>query len=142
VDEYKLVNPSDDWSFLAPSNKIAFLVAIAVGRGQTPAERGEWQEGMYLGGIGDPGADYKRMFGEALEGAIERNKAEMIQSLRTFMIARHKSKKTLTGEDLRKWNDEHRSSMNDWGLYALQIADVLEKADTKKGVPRGPRVVF
>lgn len=142
MNEYKLINPSDDWSFLAPSDKVAFLVSIAVGRGQTPAERGEWRAGMYIGGFGDPGADYKKMFDEELEGAIGRNKAEMIASLRTFMIAREKSKDVLAGADLMKWNNDHRSSMNDWGGYAFEIADLLEKADRKKGVPNGPRVVF
>lgn len=130
---YELVNPSDAWTFIAPSDKIAFLVAIAVGRGQTSAKREGWEGGMYVFGLGDPDKDFKKEFGEELEGAISRHKAELIESLRTFMIHREQAKKAPTGKALVKWNNERRSSLNDFGGYALKLAKHLEKAEKKKG---------
>jgi hypothetical protein len=131
---YELVNPSDAWTFLAPSDKVAFLVALAVGRGQTSAKRDGWEGGMYVFGLGDPDKDFKKEFGEELEGAVGRHKADLIKSLRTFMIHREKAKKVPTGKALAKWNDKHRSSLNDFSGEALKLADHLKKnLEKKKG---------
>lgn len=123
---YELVNPSDAWTFAAPSDKIAFLVSLLVGRGQTPAKRDEWMTGFYIIG-GDPEADFEKQFGEPMKGALDRHREELITSLRTFMIHRDRAKEPLQGDALLAWNEEHRTSVNDFGGYALQLADRLAK---------------
>lgn len=127
---YEIINPSDAWTFLAASDKIAFLVSLFVGSGQTPAKREGWESPLYLLG-GNPDKDYEKEFGEPLKGAVERHGDELIDSFRSFMIHREKSKKTLTGKPLAKWNDKHRSSLNDLGGYALELADRIEKMKVK-----------
>jgi hypothetical protein len=128
---YELVNPSDAWTFVAPSDKIAFLVSLAVGRGQTGAKREGWESPLYLIG-GDPGGDFQKWFKEPLEGALGRNSKDVIKSLRSFMIHRERAQKVPIGKALVKWNDKHRSSLNDFGGYALEFADHLEKDGKKK----------
>lgn len=129
MNTYELVNPSDNWSFQAKSDKIAFLVALFVGRGATPAERDGWKGKMYILNIGDPSADYESEFKEKFEGALGRHKAEIVESLRTFMIDRRKAPDGLTGKKLKAWNDKRRSSTNDFGRAANSMADALEKAN-------------
>lgn len=124
---YKLINPSDSWTFLAPSDKIAFLISLIVGRGQTPAERDGWSSPFYFGKGADPEGDYQKQFNEPMEGAIDRNRSELIESLKSFMIHRDRSPEVLTGEALDKWNDKHRSSMNDFGGYAFEVAKKLSE---------------
>lgn len=124
---YELVNPSDAWSFEAPSDKIAFLVALGVGRGATPAKRDGWDSGMYLFGKGDPAADFKKQFGEEFEGAVDRNRKEIVRSLRSFVIHREKAPKKMSAKERAAWNEKQRSSMNDFGGYANALADAIEK---------------
>jgi len=123
---YELINPSDDWSFEAPSDKIAFLVSLIVGEGQTPASRDGWQGGMYILGLGDPNKDFQEQFNEQLEGAFTRHKTEIVESLKSFVIKRKEAPTGMTLNELRTWNDKHRSSLNDWGGYAHELADRIK----------------
>ena len=127
---YTLVNPSDAWTFLAPSDKIAFLVSLYVGGGKTPASRDGWESPFYLMG-GDPDKDYEKAFGEPFDKALANNADELIESFRSFMISRHKSPEPLTGEALAKWNDQKRSSLSDFGAYALKLARRIEEKKVK-----------
>lgn len=127
MNVYKLINPSDDWSFEAPSHMIAWLVATFLGNGKTPASCGAWQSPFYLMG-GDPAADFQKEFGEPFDGAIGRHKAELIPSFRSFIIKREQAPAGMDRVALAKWNDEKRSSLNDFGGYANEIADKLEKS--------------
>jgi len=120
---YELVNPSDPWTFEASSDKIAWLVSLYVGRGKTPASRDGWQSPFYFGG--DPAKDYEREFGEFMEDAPKRYKAFLVESLRSFMLHRDTAPEKLAGDALAKWNDKHRSSINDFGTYALRLADTI-----------------
>lgn len=128
---YEFINPSDAWTFLASSDKVAFIVAIMVGRGQTAARREGWEAGMYFFG-GDFEADYLKQFNEPFEGAMKRHEKEIVKSLKSFMIHRERSKKKLTGKALFKWNDQLRSSLSDWGGYANRLAAAMEKGKTEK----------
>lgn len=124
---YELVNPSDAWTFEAPSDLVAWLASLLVGRGKTPARRDGWTSPFYLFG-GEPEKDFQEEFGEDLQGAVDRHRDDLIVSLRSFIIRREKAPPGLSGEELAKWNDKHRSSMNDFGGYANDIADAIEKA--------------
>jgi hypothetical protein len=126
MNVYELVNPSDEWTFLAPNDKIAWLVSFIVGEGKTPAKRDGWSSGLYIFG-GDPEKDFEKEFGEPLKGFLDRYRDDIIKSLRTFMIHRERSEKPLEGKELREWNENLRSSINDFGGYAFEFADRLER---------------
>lgn len=130
MNVYKLSNPSDDWSFEAPSHLVAWLVATYVGNGKTPASCGDWQSGFYLLG-GDPQADFMKEFGMQISEGIEKHKAEFIAALRSFIIKRKDAPAGMDRAALAKWNDEKRSSMSNYGGYANELADSLEKAMAK-----------
>jgi len=124
---YELVNPSEALTFLAPSNKVAWLVALFIGRGSTPARRDGWQSSFYCFG-GDPEADCKKEFGDSIKEAVDKHRAELVSALRSFMIHREASPNPLKGDALKKWNDHNRTSTNDYCGHANQLAEQFEKA--------------
>lgn len=131
---YKLVNHSDPWYFKARDNKIAFLVALYVGSGQTPAERDGWNSGFTIGGknaLGEIKKSYKKQFNEDFDGAIERWRESVAEACLTFMVNRDAKHPWLEGAELDKWNDVHRSSMNDFGAMAKHIAANLAQVTVK-----------
>ena len=131
MNVYELINPSDEWTFEAPSNLIAWMVSFLVGSGQTPARRGNWEASFYMFG-GNPVEDFEAQFKEPFVGAPERHANEIIVSLRSFMIKREESPTPLSGKALEERNDKHRTSINDHGAEANRIAKLFEEKLGKK----------
>jgi hypothetical protein len=142
---YRVINPSDPIAMRAPSRKIAALVLVLIGGGQYSGEaysddgdRLEDQDVPFFmfGGFKE---FWKHVTGEeSPDGAIDRNRDEVISSLRTVMLGEPSDLKLYESavskiDDPEKrqtfiaeWNDERRSSLNDIMGRAHRIADKLE----------------
>lgn len=137
---YELINPSDETHFEAPDLLIATLVTFVLGHGRyaaEPQEEGAEKVPLFLLG----GADEwwsERFPDEPMEGAADRHSERVAAALRTVCYGGPRQRllydealAAITNEQRRadfiaKWNDEHRSSLNNIMGRAHSIADSLE----------------
>jgi hypothetical protein len=142
---YELINPSDAYTFTAPSLEVAAVVTLIVGRGRYGARcvSGELQEvPMFLFG-GSEAWVQETLNYKTLDSLVEKymqEKQTLAASLESFMIGDSNNRKLyedglalLETEEKRKawrdrWQDENRSSMNDIGGYAHRLADRIRKS--------------
>lgn len=133
---YELINPSDPYTFYAPDNVTAglavALLSTRFGASLVDGDDAGWQSPVLFGwkewnaeNVGDVGA------------WLTQNKAVLVTVWRTMLIGKVGDRRTL--EDMLACvpvsdharlmairHDRERSSMNDIGAYARNLADRLE----------------
>jgi len=145
---YELVNPSDAYTFQAPTLLIAACATVLIGRGKYAAHpedgKGEKNEEVPMFFFGGVEEWFKEKGVESLGDYINAHREEVATCLDTFLIGDMKERKAfdrLIGcisnpEEKEKarlaFHDEKRSSMNNIGEYAWKLAKEL-RASAAKG---------
>ncbi len=147
--EYELINPSDAYTFYAPSLLIAACAVFIVGEGKYGAHRVDDEEDhvpLFLFGghetwLKDHGV-------EDLGAYIEAHRPEIAACLESFLIGDHADRVRMERvldairdpadrEAAREaWHDERRSSMNNIGLVAKRYAKILREKAAKAEQPQ------
>lgn len=133
---YKLVNPSDPYTFKADSYEIAALTALCMGTqyGATP-KNGAENVPVFL--FTDAEEWYKENFNHSIEDGLKANRESVADALSSMLYGGFEERETyemalasITDAEKEKvfkekWHDRH-SSMNDIGSYAHKMAAVLK----------------
>lgn len=133
---YKLVNPSDPYTFKADTYEIAALTVLCMGTmyGATP-KTGEENVPVFL--FTDAEEWYKDNFGKSIEEGIKANRENVADALLsmlyggfeerdTYEMALESITDTEKEKDFKaKWHDHH-GSLNDIGSYAHKMAEILK----------------
>ena len=141
MTEYKLINPSDPYTFLAKTKESAALAVFLLGTmyGASPKDDNEEKRiPVFLFG----GAEewYRKEFGRSTEAGFKAEKQNVADALLSFMYGSFEDRRryeaalnAITDEEKKKvfmeeWQDG-RTSMKNIGEYAHQLgeADIKRK---------------
>lgn len=127
---YRFIQPSDDITFYAADDDVAFAATMIIGKGHCFAKRirddgGEADvEGMafYIGKIPD------EIIGR-LKRLLDTRKAEIFAAFRTFAVCSPwcrteydvYTENSTNEERWREWDDRKRTSMTNWCGYARSL---------------------
>ena len=135
---YEFISISDAITFYAPDDDIAFAVTLYVGSGQVMCQRclGDGNvevkdSQMYLFEVPD---EVLKKF----DDIIRNRSREVMEAAHTFACCKPRERRifdefTKNGTDKKKyakWDDAHRTSLNDYCKYARSIR--LKSEDEKK----------
>lgn len=140
---YELINPSDPYTFIADCCETAALTTFCLSSayGAKPQE-GDEEVPAFL--LGNPDKWYKDTFGRSVPEGLEAKKQELIKSLDSMLYGDFDKRaiyeaaiKAITDEDKRReyekaWSDR-RSSFNDIGAYAKQLAKAMLRKEKANG---------
>lgn len=155
---FELINPSDPYTMRAPSFEAAVLACwlISPGGMMPPRQVGESFEDIEGGEqapfaiSGDLVAWFERRFGRTIGEAMESIGEDVISALRSVMIGsaseRRRMERVLSAildpaereRAAEAWHDQKRSSLNDIGSAAREIAAELEQ-QRKAATEEAPR---
>lgn len=133
--EYKLINPSDPYTFIADNLEVSAIVVLILGvaYGAEPKDGGEMVPVFIFGGAMDW---YKEKFGRTPTEGLKARKKDVADALDSFMLGSFKDRRryeaalsAITAPDKRAefisaWQDG-RSSMNNIGGLAHTLAKTL-----------------
>lgn len=133
---YKLVNPSDPYTFKADTYEIAALTVLCMGTqyGATP-KTGDKTVPVFL--FTDAEEWYKENFNHSIEEGLKANREIVADALSSMLYGDFEERETyeialesITDTEKEKvfkekWHDRH-SSLNDIGVYAHKMAEVLK----------------
>lgn len=136
---YKLVNPSDPYTFKADSYEIAALTVLCMGTqyGATPQKD---RESIPVFLFTDAEEWYKENFNRSIEDGLKANHKEVAEALLSMLYGGFEERDTyemalesITDAEKEKvfkekWHDRH-SSLNDIGSYAHKMAEVLKSQE-------------
>lgn len=139
---YTLINPSDPYTFEAPSDEIAALAVLLLGNGAYGAdnEQGEQVVPVMLGqDYGRIDRWYQDRFGRCLEDGLEALGRQAGDCLGTFFLGSVADYRSLVAvlagmEDrqvrafLRVWHSQHQTSTNNIGQVAHRLGRQLQEA--------------
>lgn len=138
--EYELVNPSDCYTFLAPSLLIAAGAVCLLGEGRYGAHpvESELRENSVPIFLFGGSAEWFAEHGVAnYTEYIKAHRTEIADCLDSFVVGDHGDRKRMERvlgvissaaereKALEAWHDERRSSMNNIGLRAKHLAKLL-----------------
>lgn len=147
---YEIINPSDPYTFRADSDKVAVAVVLLTGEGQYSGKR--MRDGEDIGGmiafLGKAGSEKKLAedFGD-FGVWLKAHRGEVIAALDSVLCMGASDRflyetafEGLADDEARlafrdKVHDERRSSMNDIGAYAWQLAERFRKASEEEDKP-------
>lgn len=137
--EFELINPSDPYTFIATCNEVAaltvFLISSAYG---AKAKDDSFEVPITLFGGGAEW--YQEQFGHSANVGLQENKEEVAKALDSIMYGHFEDRKmyqaalnaiddnTKREKFIAEWQD-NRSSLNDIGNYAHELAKKLLKND-------------
>lgn len=133
---YKLVNPSDFYTFKADTYEIAALTVLCMGTqyGATP-KTGDETVPVFL--FTDAEEWYKENFNHSIEEGLKANREIVSDALSSMLYGGFEERETyemalesITDPEKEKvfkekWHDRH-SSLNDIGSYAHKMAEILK----------------
>lgn len=133
---YKLVNPSDPYTFKADTYEIAALTALCMGTqyGAMP-KTGDETVPVFL--FTDAEEWYKENFNCSIEDGLRANREIVADALSSMLYGGFEERETyemalesITDTEKEKvfkekWHDRH-SSLNDIGSYAHKMAEILK----------------
>ena len=141
---YEFIQPSDSITFLAEDNKIAFVSALLLGRGQAgcrnTASEDENIPSMMIC-MNEKQCEETRLsyLGETLSEYLDKNKAKIVECFESFSYASVEERKmsddaiaAITDEEKLKefkntHEDRNRSSMSQWVKSAWSYAESFKK---------------
>lgn len=136
MNVYELVNPSDPYTFIAPDDEVAALVAFMLGTGYGAKLDGDVVVPVFL--LGGAEEWYTARFGRSIADGVGALKEQMAESLCSMLYGsaaqRRECEDTLSlitdtenrAAFLARWHDK-RSSMNDIGKYARNYGKIMLK---------------
>lgn len=133
---YKLVNPSDSYTFKVDTYEIAALTVLCMGTqyGATP-KTGDETVPVFL--FTDAEEWYKENFNCSIEDGLKANRESVADALSSMLYGGFEERETyemalesITDTEKEKvfkekWHDRH-SSLNDIGSYAYKMAEILK----------------
>lgn len=141
--EYKLINPSDPYTFIAEDLEVAALTVFSLTTlfGAKPKDSGAEEVPVFMFG----GAEdwYTEHFGRAVKEGMQAKRAAVADALASMMFGDFEDRrrydcalKAITEPEarerfIREWQDGH-SSMNDIGSAAHRNAKILREQTAKK----------
>lgn len=148
---YEIINPSDKATFEAPDDNVAAAAALLLGDGFYGCEREDGESLHTLVVFGGEAA-IKHCLGlyfppdGNINAFMDARGGEVAAALDTLMYCGAGERKALEAafdglgaadriERLRKYNDERRSSLNDIGRHARQLAENLRARTPGGGAP-------
>jgi hypothetical protein len=159
---YEIVNPSDPYTIKAESLDVAFVACLMLGNGQYafgPLESAGVKIPLFLfGGLADCEAWSTEHLHEEFESVIKRvttdplKIAELAACFESCLIGRFKERETYrAGLELiddpakrdewrARWHDTRRSSLNDIGGRAYEMASKLRTGIQNPVIPAPPQV--
>lgn len=127
---YKFIQPSDDITFYAEDDDVAFAATMIIGNGHCFAKRigknGEETDvegtSFYIGKVPDE-------IIERLKNLLDTRKAEIFAAFKTFAVCSPGRRKeydvytenSTNEERWRDWNDRKCTSMTDWCSYVRSL---------------------
>jgi hypothetical protein len=132
---YELLNPSDTYTFRANSDLVARLVAIVLGQGLYTAVR----DGNDVGGFYSNPANWEKDFGNCtIDVVIARNRRDFFEAISSLFIVSVEERDLFEwimeqlspsqcSKFIEKWNDQHRSSLNNIFAVAQEIINHMKK---------------
>ena len=149
---YEIINPSDAYTIKSDSKAVACLACLLVGEGQygLQDEGGESLLPFFMFG-GDPKAWFKEEFGTGLDAFIDESLEEIADCLDSILIGKIGTRQGIEAmlevisdpvereKAWAAWQDKKRSSMNDIGSHAKNLAKAFRE---KKRAPRNPTPVI
>lgn len=137
IMEYELINPSDPYTFLAESFEVAVLTVFCISTAYgAKSKNGEKEIPLFI--FGGSEAWFLGEFHKTVEESLNENKRAVADALDSFMYGGFNDRERynlalelITDDDKReefreKWQDS-RSSINDIGTYAHQIAKKIKE---------------
>ena len=147
---YELVNPSDAYTFLAPSVLIAAAAVTVVGEGSYGAKpvEDDGSESVPVFLLGGLEEWFKEHGIEDVGDYINAHRPAVAACLDSFLIGSYEDRKrmervvSVISDPAEKakahdaWHDERRTSMNDIGARAKHFAEVLRRPPPAKKAAR------
>jgi len=156
---YEIINPSDAYTIEAKDLEIAFVACVLLGRGQYAFEPIGDDEGVKIPFFMFGGTDdfcqkhFAKSAGAVLDGVMETRAGELAECLDSCLIG-GKSNRQLYFDGLAliddpdkreqwkvRWHDERRSSLNDIGGRAYEMAKRLRDKSSSP-IVEAPQQVF
>lgn len=139
---YKLVNPSDPYTFKADTYEAAALAVLCLGTqyGASP-KSGDENVPVFL--FVNAEELYKDAFSRTIDEGLKANREYVADALSSMLYGGFEERETYEmalesitdaekeNDFKEKWHDRH-SSLNDIGLYAQKMAKVLRGADNDR----------
>lgn len=155
---YEIINMSDAYTIEAKDLELAFVACVLLGRGQYAFEplgdEGEKIPFFMFGGQDEWCQKHlQKTAGAVLDGVMELRSDELAECLDSCLIGGKDNRQTYFDgleliDDLAKkeqwrkrWHDERRSSLNDIGGRAYEMAERLRKKATNP-IVSAPQQVF
>jgi len=145
---YSIINPSDAYTIKSDSRAVACMACLLVGGGQYGLESKEGDTGLPLFTFGgDPETWFKKEFEIDIHTFIEENRERIADCLDSILIGGIGERKGIEAvlaaisnpeERERAWvayQDKKRSSMNDIGTYARDLAKAIRERQHEE--PKG-----
>lgn len=134
---YEIINPSDNWSFFAPNDEVACMVNMLLGNGRTAIEdvsrRTVCPLMMFMGGD-EQCSWWEKTFGCSITDSYDKllqgvELEAALRSLRCVSVDKLASLPAMNSKKAKKFNDERRSSINDY--YAEAISHAVQCAEQR-----------
>lgn len=134
--QYKLINPSDPYTFLADNKEIATLVVFCLST-MYGAESQDGKEDVPIFMFGGGKEWYQNEFGRSPDEGLEAERINVANALLSFMYGEFEDRRryeialnAITDKEKKKqfieeWQDG-RSSLNDIGTYAHKLGEKLK----------------
>jgi hypothetical protein len=129
---FEIINPSDEATFEAPDERIAVLATVLLGEGRYGVRGADgdvvmppilfgWPDGAKFGGVG---------LGD-VNDAVDSNLIAIAEALESIALVSLRDRRALlaSGADLSRWNEEKRTSLNDFAKYARNLASRLREKE-------------
>jgi hypothetical protein len=143
---YELVNPSDPYTLRAADDVVACAAALYLGEGAYGLDRaGEGGERLLpVLLLSDPLQWFLGRFNVTFQEVLEQRGLEIAACLDTLEVGEAADRAALEAElaaitsdvrrhaHLRTWRDQRRSSMNDIGSRARDLAEVFRKIEARR----------
>lgn len=146
-DVYEIGNPSDPYTLRAPSDLVAGLAVMFVGEGRYPCKDAAGETVlpfMMLGG--DPNAWVREHSDYAgIDAAMKVVKADVAAALRSVLIGSFDERGLFEAAVAKmpeaervtfaaEWHEKKRTSLNDIGGYAAELAVALVPVSAAEGL--------
>lgn len=130
---HEFINMSDKITFYASNDEIARAVTLLLGNGKCGCKDETGKDVPYcFTAFGNPAPDevYKQ-----IEEWVSTGNKELIKSLNTVAVCDFSEREIYDDytensnnqKRWEKWDDKHRTSLNNFGKYARKLAKVLEE---------------
>lgn len=123
MSRYTLIQPADDYSFDAPDDVVATLLAALLGEGVGWEIEDETGARSFLNMFVSED-DFAKLVGGPVPDVLTARMPEIAVAARTVEI--NPDERARLGVDPEVWHNEKRTSLNDYRAAARELADHIE----------------